>query len=61
MVTSHNQNCGGRCGRVHGVSGEVCRGRRGKLWEEVWGMWGEISKDVWGVEKCGRGVGECMG
>ena len=27
MVTSpHNPNCGGRCGRVHGVSGEVCWG-----------------------------------
>ena len=25
IVTSpHNQNCGGRCGREHGVSGEVC-------------------------------------
>ena len=25
------------------------------------GMWGEVRKDVWGVEKCGVGVGKCMG
>ena len=24
------------------------------------GVWGEVRKDVWGVEKCGR-VGKCVG
>ena len=25
------------------------------------GVWGKVKKDVWGVEKCGEGVGKCMG
>ena len=69
MVTSpHNRNCGGRCGEsAWDEWGSVlrCRGRSGQLWEEVWGkgvgkclgVWGEIKKDVWGVEKCGRVYG----
>ena len=45
-----------------------CRGRLGKLWEEIWqyggvggdvgkcvGVWGEIRKDVWG--RCGKVYG----
>ena len=56
---------------MHGVNKEVCRGRSGELWEEIWGCggrcremcWGvgEVRKDVWGVKKCGEGVGKCMG
>ena len=43
----------GSCGkRYGGVGGDV-----GKCV----GVWGEIRKDVWGVEKCGEGVGKCMG
>ena len=76
MVTSpHNRNCGGRCGesawdewgsvlRCRGSCGKRCGGGVGKCL----GVWGEIRKDVWGVEKCGRvygvsgeGVRECMG
>ena len=36
-----------------GVWGGRCR-------EMCWGV-GEVRKDVWGVEKRGEGVGECMG
>ena len=55
-------------GRVHGVSGEVYwgvggavgRGMRGEGGgvRKCVGVWGEVRKDVWGVEK---DVGECMG
>ena len=57
-------------GRRHGVSGEVCwgvggdQGSCGKRYEGVGGgvgkclgVWGEIRKDVWGVEKCDRVYG----
>ena len=43
----------GSCGKRHGGCGGRCR-------EMCWGV-GEVRKDVWGVEKCGDGVGKCMG
>ena len=65
---------GERCERVHGVNKEVCWGvgggqgscgkRYGGMGGDVGkcvGVWGEVRKDVWGVEKCGEGVGKCMG
>ena len=61
MVTSpHHQNYGERCGKVHGVSGEVCLGVgggdrvRGAVGRGVGGgvgkcvgVWREVRKDVW--------------
>ena len=54
-------------GRVHGKNGEVCWGvggdqgscgkRCGVGVGKCLGVWGEIRKDVWGVEKCGRVYG----
>ena len=41
----------GSCGKRYGG----CGGDVGKCVE----VWGEVRKDVWGVEKCG--VGKCMG
>ena len=59
---------------MHGVNKEVCWGvgggqgscgkRYGGCGGDVGkcvGVWGEVRKDVWGVEKCGEGVGKCMG
>ena len=43
----------GSCGKRYGGWGGRCR-------EMCWGV-GEVRKDVWGVEKCGDGVGKCMG
>ena len=43
----------GSCGKRYGGCGGRCR-------EMCWGV-GEVRKDVWGVEKCGEGVGKCMG
>ena len=43
---------------------EVCWGVGGGLGscgKRYGGVWGEVRKDVWGVEKCGEGVGKCMG
>ena len=35
---------------MHGVNKEVCRGRSGELWEEIWGCGGDVGKcdGVWG-------------
>ena len=55
---------GERCGRVHEVNKEVCwgvGGGQGSCGKRYGGVWGEVRKDVWGVEKCGEGVGKCMG
>ena len=57
---------------MHGVNKEVCWGVEGGQGScgkrcmggdvgKCAGVWGEVRKDVWGVEKCGEGVGECMG
>ena len=57
---------------MYGVNKEVCwsvgggQGSFGKRCVggdvgKCVGVWGEVRKDVWGVEKCGEGVGECMG
>ena len=59
---------------MHGVNKEVCWGvgggqescgkRYGGCGGDVGkcvGVWGEVRKDMWGVEKCGEGVGKCMG
>ena len=43
----------GSCGKRYGGCGGRCR-------EMCWGV-GEVRKDVWGVEKYGDGVRECMG
>ena len=40
---------------MHGVRGEMCwgvEGGEGSCGKSV-GVWGEVRKDVWGVEKCG--------
>ena len=56
MVTSPHR-------QMHGVSGEVCwgvgggQGGIGGGIGKCLGVWGEIRKDVWGVEKCGRVYG----
>ena len=59
---------------MHGVNKEVCwgvgggQGSCGKRYGGVGGdvgkcvgVLGEVRKDVWRVEKCGEGVGKCMG
>ena len=61
---------------MHGVNKEVCwgvgggQGSCGKRYRyggcggdvgKCVGVWGEVRKDMWGVEKCGEGVGKCMG
>ena len=64
------RNCGER---VHGVSGERfglgCRGGEGSCGKtcgvgggvgKCVGVWGEVRKDVWGVEKCGRVYEVCQ-
>ena len=51
---------GERCGRVHGVNKEVRWGVGGAVGKDMGGV-GEVRKHVWGVEKCGVGVGKCMG
>ena len=59
--------CGGRCremcwgvGGGQGSCGKRYGGCGGDVGKYV-GVWGEVRKDVWGVEKCGVGVGKCMG
>ena len=59
---------------MHGVNKEVCwgvgggQGSCGKRYGECGGdvgkcvgVWGEVRKDKWGMEKCGQGEGKCMG
>ena len=52
-----------KCGRVYGVSGEVCW-RVGRGVGMCVRVWDPVRKDVWGVEKRGEGcgrVGKCVG
>ena len=63
MVTSpYNRNCGGRCRRVHGVSGEVCWGVGGAVGRGMGNVGGGVKEVCWGVgggkERC---VGKCTG
>ena len=51
---------------MHGVNKEVCwgvGGGQGSYGKRCMGGvgGGTVRKDVWGVEKCGEGVGKCMG
>ena len=56
---------------MHGVNKEVCWGvgggqgscgkRCGGDVGKCVGVWREVRKDMWGVEKFGKGVGKCMG
>ena len=49
---------------MHEVNKEVCwgvGGGQGSCGKRYGGVWGEVRKDVLGVEKCGEGVGKCMG
>ena len=58
------EKCGEECGRVYGVSGEVCwRVRSGEVWggvwESVWGEWGSVlacGERMWveDWERCGE-------